>query len=365
MKVKIKDYQIIKNAELEFNKGITAIVGSTNNGKSSIIRAIKGAINNQGGSFFINYDAEETQVEIETGSNNILWVKSKKPGKSKYVVNDTTLTKIGQTQLTEVADIINMPEIEVGNERFQINFWKQLEKPFLVDKTAYQLFDFISKSKEQEQVEQIKQETAEELNKHKQELNKFNILIDENNRVLADFSSRIKNNKNIMNIDIVKLEVLNSISKQLESDYNRYNIVSNNIIMQQNILKKYNYLIKILKNKLDKVADINAFLDKLTNNLTRYTEVTTNIAALTSKLQSLDESKVGSTLDTIEELNNKIKKLETLINAFSSNDTAISNNIKSINRLDVLIKQTEEDLNKFDNCPLCGSILHKEENCNE
>ena len=47
MKVKIKDYQVIKDIDLDFDKGLTAIVGTSNNGKSSILRAIEGAIFNK------------------------------------------------------------------------------------------------------------------------------------------------------------------------------------------------------------------------------------------------------------------------------------------------------------------------------
>ena len=95
LKVEIKNYQVIKNAELDFVPGINAIVGATNNGKSSIIRAIRGAINNQGGSSFINYDANEASVSITFNDHEIIWTKSKKQGKSAYIIDGKKLTKIG------------------------------------------------------------------------------------------------------------------------------------------------------------------------------------------------------------------------------------------------------------------------------
>ena len=75
MKVKINNYQIIKEAELEFKPGVTVIIGSSNNGKSSVIRAIESAINNKGGSDFINYDAESCEVTIEDLGQKIIWSK--------------------------------------------------------------------------------------------------------------------------------------------------------------------------------------------------------------------------------------------------------------------------------------------------
>lgn len=78
MRVKVENYQAIKNADLEFKVGLTVIVGVTNSGKSSLIRAIKGAINNQAGTDFINYGANETVVTIIEGDNEIVWTKPKK-----------------------------------------------------------------------------------------------------------------------------------------------------------------------------------------------------------------------------------------------------------------------------------------------
>ena len=41
MKVQIKNYQIIKDANLEFIPGLNVIIGPSNNGKTSILKAIK------------------------------------------------------------------------------------------------------------------------------------------------------------------------------------------------------------------------------------------------------------------------------------------------------------------------------------
>ena len=43
-KVTLKDFQIIKKANLEFIPGLNVIIGPSNNGKSSILKAIKSCI---------------------------------------------------------------------------------------------------------------------------------------------------------------------------------------------------------------------------------------------------------------------------------------------------------------------------------
>ena len=44
LKTQIKDFQIVKKASLEFIPGLNVIVGPSNNGKTSILKAIKAAI---------------------------------------------------------------------------------------------------------------------------------------------------------------------------------------------------------------------------------------------------------------------------------------------------------------------------------
>ena len=43
-KTSIKDFQIIKKATLEFTPGLNVIIGPSNNGKTSILKAIKAAL---------------------------------------------------------------------------------------------------------------------------------------------------------------------------------------------------------------------------------------------------------------------------------------------------------------------------------
>ena len=47
--VSIKDFQIIQNANLTFQRGLNCLIGQSNNGKSAILRAIKAAIYNYPG----------------------------------------------------------------------------------------------------------------------------------------------------------------------------------------------------------------------------------------------------------------------------------------------------------------------------
>ena len=63
MQVQIKDYQIIKKAALEFIPGLNVIIGPSNNGKSSILKAIKAAVKSGLGYTIVTRDNVEKELK--------------------------------------------------------------------------------------------------------------------------------------------------------------------------------------------------------------------------------------------------------------------------------------------------------------
>lgn len=364
MKVKIKDYQILKEIELDLTKGITAIVGSTNNGKSSIIRAIRGAINNQGGNSFVNYDADETQVTIDYLNNRVDWVKSKKQGKSYYNINGEVYNKIGQTQLPEVADIFNMPEVSVGNERFQINFWKQLDKPFLVDKTPYQLFEFISQSKDQEQVEQIRQESEKQAQGHKKEISTINTIIDTHKAELNKIEKSVELYDSLNKFNSQSMETaLDIIEKTLSGikSIEGLEIEKNSKNSKLKIINKlydkakdlYSEVAKIKKSK----EDIENLFDKLNKSKSNLKElknkdIQKDIEFFTNKYREIET--YINMANKAKHLVDDYKYLENKINQSEARKIALQGELSN-KEADLMGILTE--LDKFNVCPLCNSII--------
>lgn len=362
MKIKIENYQVIKYAELEFVKGLNVIVGNTNNGKSSIIRAIRGAINNQGGNFFINYDAESTTVNIEYKGQNIIWDKTKKSGGSSYIINGTTLNKIGQKQIPEVAEIMNMREVSVGTERFQINFWQQLEKPFLVDKTPYQLFDFISKSKEQEVVVELQDKTDSEFKEINSNINITQAQINTKTSEITTLETEIKNLEKYNELNIEQLELKlnfkNRISKLLD-DLEKTN---NELIKHENeittISKQVTNLtstIDILEEKIGTLIGLRSrfsSLDKLLPNFNTNKELSKKISFKVNPLEKL-----------VLTLGLNIPQVETASVALDKLITTTQNLHINKNKL-LLIEDTyiklKNQLATFEVCPLCSGPINKE-----
>ena len=138
--VSIRDFQIIKKASLTFKPGLTAIIGQSNNGKSAIFRAIKSCVYNEPGATSIRNGCSSYLVGIQMNGHTVICQKGKN---SMYKVDGVTYQKVGRTQLPEVARSLNIRELNLNGSNEQINFWDQMEKPFLLDRSETELFRFI------------------------------------------------------------------------------------------------------------------------------------------------------------------------------------------------------------------------------
>lgn len=371
MRVEIKNYQAIQKATLEFDKGITAIVGSTNSGKSSIIRAIKGAINNQSGNGFINYEADESSVKIITPSNIIEWTKGRK-GSGKYIINGEEITKIGRTQNQEVADLLNMEEIEVGNTKVRINFWDQMEKAFLMDNTPGQLFNFIAQSKEQEQVTTLEQTKKTELQTLSNEIKTNNTIVDMLQTDLIKLKETNETLKPFNDFDMDLLDQRVEALTKTKGLLSTLDTISEDKVNLTNTLTKINKPIKELETILSKIAESDTKLKPLQKAYQDYLSAFDEGA--------LTQLKLADNFTEIENLEKAIKALDTKYEVINSLEKKL-NNIKGLRskvvaeasiiedtkgRLDKITQEVTEleiELNSFEVCPFCGNALNKEGGC--
>jgi exonuclease SbcC len=101
MKLEINNFQAIRHGILEFPVGITTIVGASNSGKTSIVRAITSLITNPSeAKTYITHGESKTSVNMIYRENNILWERTEKD--SFYKINEVQYQKVGRTDLFEL-----------------------------------------------------------------------------------------------------------------------------------------------------------------------------------------------------------------------------------------------------------------------
>jgi exonuclease SbcC len=121
--IKVQNFQSHKNSIMKLSEGVNVIYGPSDNGKSSIIRALKWIVSNrpQGDSFRRN-GTDKTSVSIKI--NNSIIHRRKSKSINSYKVNQDTLKALRTAVPEQVESITNLSEV---------NIQAQHEVYFLVD----------------------------------------------------------------------------------------------------------------------------------------------------------------------------------------------------------------------------------------
>lgn len=121
--IAMKNFQSHKDTTVIFCDGINAIVGLSDSGKTSILRAIDWVVNNKpSGEEFISSWSDETSVAI-TLDNGVVVKRGRTPSDNYYMINDEIFRAFGVHVPVEIKNVMNME---------QINIEKQLDPPFLL-----------------------------------------------------------------------------------------------------------------------------------------------------------------------------------------------------------------------------------------
>jgi exonuclease SbcC len=208
--LKIQNFQSHEKTEMDFSKGVNVIVGSSDSGKTSIIRALRWLVwNRPSGDAIRSTWGGDTNVRLVTDEDNFV-IRSK--GKT-----DTYITHIsGDEDVIYKAIGTSVPEEVQGLLTInEINLQSQLDAPFLLSDTpgeVAQHFNRIAKLdkidsgiqnvqraiRELEQSIKFKSEQAEE---YEEELKKFAHLekFEADVEVLEEMEKRWINKKKALN----------------------------------------------------------------------------------------------------------------------------------------------------------------------
>jgi len=128
--VNLRNFQSHKASDLSFSKGVNAIIGKTDSGKTAIIRALYWTfMNKPGGQSFISTFSEKkdkTSVRVAFDkSPNITRIKAK--SENKYIVGETQFTSFGSSPPDEVFEASHID---------RLNIQRQMDAPFILSMSA-------------------------------------------------------------------------------------------------------------------------------------------------------------------------------------------------------------------------------------
>ena len=301
-KFTIDNYQIIKHGEILFRPGITLITGSSNNGKSSIFKAYKQLIYNLSGNTYINQYADKCKLTLENTDYKITYNKSKSKSNYTITTKDGTLSfdKLGVNQVPEIKNLVNI------DKSLHYNFWEQLEKPFLINKTNREQFLLLQES---------------------------------------PISS------NLLNIqDNIKADI-KSLKDDLLIKQGSLNIVNENILKEEKILSNSDDINNLVNNVAELINLYNK-MTKITNSLTTLSNIDIELEKINTIVDITFDSTVEESYNKYSNLKEKISKLVSLNKSVKEIDNEYNNTNVELDNLLKIINT------KFKVCPICGQEIH-------
>ncbi|MEN2464963.1 AAA family ATPase [Ornithinibacillus sp. JPR2-1] len=138
--VSLKGFQSHVNSVFNLGQGLNVVTGPSDAGKTAIIRAVRWvAFNDPQGESFLNEAVGEAEVKI-TLANNAVITKTRRKGKTTYVVqldpdDEGSVFEKSEVPL-EVKKLLGIEKHSFGDFESALNFSFQLDAPFLISETA-------------------------------------------------------------------------------------------------------------------------------------------------------------------------------------------------------------------------------------
>ena len=388
----VKDFQIIKNANLTFTPGLTAIIGQSNNGKSALFRAAKACIYNEPGTTSVRHGCSNYAVGIQMNGHTVILQRGTN---TTYKIDKTVYQKIGRTQLPEVAECLGIKELNLNGTNEQINFWDQMEKPFLLDRSETELFRFIVDSGKDNNVttalktltqdrQQITKDITlsegklaqldENIKRQEQELENSEEKLSIYNKVI-ELGPKIQRVQDMTKLKDKSLKDTNNLSlatKVRDIIEDRLSRAQSSLYSLDTLTRKtelINNLVSSYNSKKNSIDDLNIVLSKmnaievpdLNEKIEKYKLLSNLITKSRDKqgtIQELSSKQYPTLSDDFEQNTKKLSNLQTIISNITSKKEQITSLELDVSELEKQIKNINKEINDIGICPTCGQPLH-------
>jgi exonuclease SbcC len=355
----IQNFQSHANSELNFSPGVNIIIGSSDSGKTAIIRAIRWIVwNRPSGNSICSHWGEETKVCIETKEGSIIRSKDKV---DKYILEENNIRKGNKRTKTELKAFgASVPE-EVN--RFlninEINLQQQLDAPFLLSISAGEVAKHFNK--------------VAKLDKIDKGTSNINSAISKLKSTIATKTEDIENKK----IELAKFEYLEEFETKLEvleELEKRRNNIYNKQTKLVNLLTKANIVIE----EIESYQDIISLEEPVQDLLNLYErkkvlakkEIRLNKALSTYILNKDEIFRISPMLD-LEAKINVLQELYSIRNNKMLQYERLSKAMKVYNSIYLQLNEEKQKhtqlLKRFNKefpqqCPLCGLLVPHDHN---
>lgn len=383
--VDIKDFQSLKDVHIDIVPGLNIIVGKSNSGKSAVFRGIDASIFNMGDDSMIRSGNRYYGISISNGQHKMVFMRDGKGKNEKTAYQfdgGTVQKKVGRTQLPEVAQMFNVRDVRMNNgSKMKINFWYQNDRPFLMDKTPGQLYEFLSLSSSDRysRVLKIMQSDCKTLDA---EVNNITTEIDTlktvNNKK-QDFLDA-NDGYDAVYYDVVTLsQKKNKIDAVEKMIYDIDSIKSRMIALRDRVLETEKRLNLVLAEDFE--GSYNRFSQRCRDysSVEKYVEDVENcsrqVDLVSSKISHIDDrilriepdiSVFGTDIDRIQSLSKSVFDVDSIVSQYVSIQNSVDSVSKEISSIDLdsfldldgIQENIKEVSSRMDSSSFVGTMLY-------
>jgi len=306
--LEINNFRSHKHTRLEFAKGINAIIGLPDSGKTNCLRAITWLLKNRPLGMKIASDFLEGIPNVKMGfDNNFIIELSKLSNKSVYCINNgDSLKAIGSDVPDEISQVANMTDL---------NIQKQLSSPFLICESPSEVAKVFNRITKLEKVDEAISLLTTDINS-------------ENKKLKIIEGQELELRQQIE--DLGNIEEINSLNDDIQDNQKEIVNIENKIEGIEDLISSVNSY----NDEIDKLS----IIDKANIDYEAIIVIDQIVLSLCGKIDSLE--------DLIDEIESKNKDIEIFGKNIKSSEDDLS-------EIEVLINDEDEvtanifDLSEF------------------
>jgi len=347
VRVKLKNVGIIREADVSLEPGVNVIRGPSGSGKSTLVRAVEGAIYNDGGDSMVTSGESVSTTGIQYNGHVVIRRRDTNARDSKtiYKVDGSMLPKVGRVPLSEVTEAFRMGEVELSNDELRLNFVRQFGVPFLIGETSSKIFEFFVAGSDLPNV----------VKEMKQDQTVLNADIKAGQAVVDNLTKLIQSEQVVVDSLAGVPDLLTNILA-VEKDAQRCSYLTVLIKTAHEAFTRVDKLQRVAQVVIPGLPDPYSYMD-LCDLINGYGFILSDMAIAEKLVGRLDDqlSRIQSVPDF-----GSLRDLEVRVKVFSRVGEVKAKMTKAeaaLVSVKAELEAVEMELSKFEVCPLCGSKL--------
>lgn len=360
MKIQIENFQIIRNLTLDIPAGITMIIGRSSSGKTAIFRAFDTLLYpDKTRKHLITQGQESMSVSLQDGDQEFKLTMGQKQSKQYFKNNERITVEEARKQMQ---DMFSFGSVKVNQMSYDINVWKQMEKPFLLQTTPQNLFDFFATMSKQKPLQNLEIKIKEDLKKRKNDLTKAQGVVEFVKDNLRELHLHDEKYANVSvwiqlvqsgNAQYKKIKSITSIIRDIRD-------MSSKVQESKNRLSKLDSAISSLSKKIDVVEPHILMINKMRSNVEWLVE-TKNLKV--KKERDLDlvykwlliykEKNFDSLFSLLDEKDKVNKRLVEKMMNLVYLKKQVSTILEKVKYYESMVKSLDLKMGDFKICPIC------------